>query len=111
MTKEEVLQKIDETVKGNKVVVYLKGKADFPRCGFSAQAVEVVRRLGYPFADVDVLEEEGVWDGIQEYSGWPTFPQVFIGGKFVGGCDIVTEMFEKGELQTLAKEAVEGAAN
>lgn len=107
MEKTDVMKKIDETVKGNKVVIYMKGTPDFPRCGFSARASEVVRRLGYPFVAVDVLEEEGVWNGIQEYSGWPTFPQVFIGGELIGGCDIVTEMFQKGELQELAKKVCE----
>ena len=103
MEKEEVLKHIDQEVKSNKIVIYMKGNADFPRCGFSAQAVEVLRRLGYPFKTFDVLEDEGLWNHLEDYSNWPTFPQVFIGGQFVGGCDIVTQMFEKGELQELAK--------
>lgn len=105
MDKTEVLKTIDGVVKGNKIAIYMKGNRQFPRCGFSAQSVEILNRLGHPFADVDVMEEEGVWDGIQEYSGWPTFPQIFIDGKLVGGCDIVTELFESGELQTLADAA------
>ena len=109
MTKEEALKKIDSEVKSNKIVIYMKGNADFPRCGFSSQAVEVVRRLGYPFKAFDVLEDPVLWEYLEDYSGWPTFPQVFIGGKLVGGCDIVTEMFEKGELQELAKSVCEGA--
>ncbi len=110
MEKEEVLKKIDQDVKANKIVIYMKGNADSPRCGFSAQAVDAVKRLGYPFKTFDVLEDEGLWNHLEDYSNWPTFPQVFIGGQFVGGCDIVTQMYEKGELQQLAKSACEGAA-
>lgn len=110
MTKEEALKKIDQDVKDNKIVIYMKGNADFPRCGFSAQAVEVVKKLGYPFKTFDVLEDENLWNYLEDYSQWPTFPQVFVGGQFVGGCDIVTEMSQKGELQTLAKSTFgEGA--
>jgi monothiol glutaredoxin len=105
MDREAALKKIDQDVKSEKIVVFMKGNADFPRCGFSAQAVEVVKRLGYPFKTYDVLEDEDLWNYLEDYSSWPTFPQVFVGGKFVGGCDIVTEMFQKGELQELAKTA------
>ena len=104
MSKEQVMSKIDETVKTNPIVIYMKGTPDFPRCGFSGRAAEILKSTGRPFAAVDVLEEEGVWDGIQEYSGWPTFPQIFIGGKLVGGCDIVTEMHQNGDLQRLIAE-------
>lgn len=110
MTKEEVQQKIDETVKGNKLVIYMKGTRHAPRCGFSARALQAVSQLGHPFVDVDVIETEGVWDGIQEYSGWPTFPQVFVDGKLIGGCDITVELFESGELQKMADAAFAGTA-
>lgn len=110
MEKEEVLKKIDQDVKSNKIVIYMKGTADSPRCGFSAQAVESLKKLGYPFKSFDVLEDEGLWNYLEDYSNWPTFPQVFIGGQFVGGCDIVTEMFQKGDLQQLAKSVCESAA-
>ena len=103
MDREEALKKIGQDVTANKIVIYMKGNADSPRCGFSAQAVDVVKRLGYPFKAFDVLEDEALWNYLEDYSGWPTFPQVFIGGKLVGGCDIVNEMFQKGELQDLAK--------
>ena len=110
MEREEVLKKIDAEVKNNKIVIFMKGDADFPKCGFSAQAVEAIKKLGYPFKAFDVLEDEGLWNYLEDYSQWPTFPQVFIGGKLVGGCDIVTEMYQRGELQTLAKNIFEGAA-
>lgn len=108
MDREAALKKIEQDVKSDKIVIFMKGNADFPRCGFSAQAVEVVKRLGYPFKTFDVLEDEDLWNYLEDYSSWPTFPQVFVGGKFVGGCDIVTEMFQKGELQELAKTACAG---
>ncbi len=107
MNREEALKKIDQEVKSNNILIFMKGTADFPKCGFSAQAVEVVKRLGYPFQTFDVLEDEDLWNYLEDYSGWPTFPQVFIGGKFVGGCDIVTEMSQKGELQPIAKSVCE----
>ena len=110
MEKEEVLKRIDQEVKSNKIVIYMKGNADFPQCGFSAQAVEVLRSLGYPFKTFDVLEDESLWNYLEDYSSWPTFPQVFIGGQFVGGCDIVTQMIQKGELQELAKSVCENPA-
>lgn len=110
MDRDEVLKRIDQDVKGNKIVVYMKGNADSPRCGFSAQAVDVIKRLGYAFKTFDVLADEDLWNCLEDYSQWPTFPQVFIGGKFIGGCDIVTEMFQKGELEPLARAVFEEGA-
>lgn len=105
-TKEEALKKIEEEVKNNKIIIYMKGTKDFPQCGFSAQAAECLKRLNVPFEDRNVLENEDYWNYLEVYSKWPTFPQIFIDGKLIGGCDIVTELFQSGELKKLADEAV-----
>jgi monothiol glutaredoxin len=97
--------KLDEQVKRNKVIVYMKGKKNFSQCGFSAHAVEILQSYGYPFETVDVLEDQAIREGIKQYSNWPTIPQFFINGKFIGGCDIVHEMHERGELAPLLKTA------
>lgn len=102
---DNLLAKIDSQVKKNKVILYMKGTPEMPLCGFSAHTVEILRSYGYPFASEDVLADSGVREGIKRYSNWPTIPQVFINGKFVGGCDIVHELHERGEL----KELLEGA--
>jgi monothiol glutaredoxin len=104
---DAVLEKIDERVKKNKVLLFMKGTPDFPQCGFSARTVEILNSYGVPFDAVDVLADPAVREGIKRYSNWPTIPQVFIGGQFVGGCDIVDEMHERGELEALLKAAVE----
>ncbi len=105
-TKEEALKKIEKEVQENKIIIYLKGTKDFPQCGFSAQATECLKRLNVPFADRNVLNDEDYWEYLEDYSHWPTFPQVFIGGKLVGGSDIVTELFQSGELKKLADQAL-----
>jgi monothiol glutaredoxin len=97
---------IDETVKGNKVVIFMKGTPSFPQCGFSAATVAVLNDLGVPFKAVNVLEDQNVREGVKRYSNWPTIPQVFVGGQFVGGCDIVREMHAAGELKPLVDKAV-----
>ena len=107
---DEVLSKIEDKVKNNKVMLYMKGTPDFPQCGFSAHTVEILRSYGVPFATEDVLADPTIRDGIKRYSNWPTIPQVYIDGKFVGGCDIVRELYETGELQTLVKSATSQAA-
>lgn len=105
-TKEEALERIKKEVEENKIIIYMKGTKDFPQCGFSAQAIECLKRLEVPFADRNVLNDEDYWEYLEDYSRWPTFPQVFIGGKLVGGCDIVTELSQSGELKKLADEAL-----
>jgi monothiol glutaredoxin len=100
---DNVLEKIDEAVKKNKVILFMKGTPDAPQCGFSARTVEILKTYGVPFAAVDVLEDPAVRDGIKRYSNWPTIPQVFIGGQFVGGIDILDELHERGELEPLLK--------
>jgi monothiol glutaredoxin len=94
--------KVEEKVKEAPVVIFMKGTPQFPQCGFSAKAVQVLKAAGAPGpVGVDVLSDDPLWDALEDFTKWPTVPQIFIGGKFVGGCDIVTEMFEKGELQQL----------
>ncbi len=101
MASSELIKKVEEQVKGNKVVIYMKGEKDFPQCGFSARAVEVLKQYNVPFKDVNVLEDDDLWGALEDYSKWPTVPQIFINGEFVGGCDIITELHQKGELQKL----------
>src|SRR5207302_10620074 len=95
-------------VKDYKVVVYLKGAAGLPLCGFSAGTVQVLREVGVAFKAVDVLAEPEKRDAIKRFSNWPTIPQVYVGGKFIGGCDIVREMHARGELAPLLRAAVAG---
>ena len=104
---EDVLAKIDEKVKKNKVMLYMKGNPDSPMCGFSAHTVDILRSYGYPFETEDVLADPVVREGIKRYSNWPTIPQVYINGKFVGGCDILHELHERGELEPMLKAAFE----
>ncbi len=92
---------IDETVKSNDVVLYMKGTKEMPQCGFSSRVAGVLNFMGVEFSDVNVLADEGVRQGIKDYSDWPTIPQLYVKGEFVGGCDIVTEMTLSGELDTL----------
>ena len=101
----DVLDEIDREVKDNPVVVYMKGTPRFPMCGFSAATVEVLNELGVPFKAIDILAEGTKRDGVKAYTKWPTIPQVFIGGKFIGGCDIVRDMDAKGELKKVLEEA------
>lgn len=94
-----VQDKIRETVEGNDIVLYMKGTPQFPQCGFSGRAVQMLQSCGAEFASVDVLADAEVRDGIKQYSNWPTIPQLYIRGKFVGGSDIMVELYQKGELQ------------
>ena len=92
---------IDKTVKQHDVVLFMKGTPDTPRCGFSSLAVQILDHLSAPFVGVDVLQDEGLREGIKAYTDWPTIPQLYVKGEFVGGSDIVREMFQAGELQAL----------
>ena len=95
-----VQDKIREQVKGHRVVLYMKGTPQFPQCGFSATATEILKRCGVSdFFSVNVLEDADIRQGIKEYANWPTIPQLYVNGEFVGGCDIVREMYGSGELQ------------
>ena len=104
---DEALVKIEEQVKKNKVMLYMKGNPNFPQCGFSAHTIEILKSYDIPFETADVLADQEVREGIKRYSNWPTIPQVFINGKFVGGCDILHEMHESGELGSMLKAAFE----
>ena len=96
--------RIDQIVKGNDVVLFMKGTALFPQCGFSSRAVAILDRLGAPYKTVDVLQDPEIRAGIKAYSDWPTVPQLYVRGEFVGGSDIMMEMYEAGELQALLGE-------
>ena len=97
--------RIAEIVNGNDVVLFMKGTPLFPQCGFSSRAIAILEHLGVEYASVDVLQDMEIRQGIKSYSDWPTIPQLYIGGEFVGGSDIMMEMFEAGELQQLMTEA------
>ena len=97
----EANERIDALVKSNPVVLFMKGTALFPQCGFSSRAVAILDHLGVPFETVDVLQDQEIRQGIKEYSDWPTIPQLYVKGEFVGGSDIMMEMFESGELQQI----------
>jgi monothiol glutaredoxin len=100
----DVQSRIEEIVQGNDVVLFMKGSALFPQCGFSSRAVAILDHLGVPFETVDVLQDPDVRQGIKAYSDWPTVPQLYVKGEFVGGSDIMMEMYEAGELQQLFKD-------
>jgi monothiol glutaredoxin len=97
-------QFIDNEVKSNDVVLFMKGTPQFPMCGFSGQVVQILDYLGVSYKGLNVLESDDLRNGIKSYSNWPTVPQLYVKGEFVGGCDIVREMFQAGELQALLKE-------
>ena len=94
-------QFIDNEVKANDVVLFMKGTPQFPMCGFSGQVVQILDHIGVSYKGVNVLESDEIRQGIKTYSDWPTIPQLYVKGEFVGGCDILTEMFQSGELETL----------
>lgn len=97
---DSIQQRIDDIVKGHKVVLFMKGTAQFPMCGFSGRAIQVLKACGVKdLATVNVLEDESIRQGIKEYANWPTIPQLYINGEFVGGSDIMMEMYQSGELQ------------
>ncbi len=101
-----VKERIDALVKSNDVVLFMKGSALFPQCGFSSRAVAILDHLEVPYETFDVLQDQEVRNAIKEYSDWPTIPQLYIKGEFVGGSDIMMEMFESGELQQLVGASV-----
>ena len=98
-------ERIDALLKSNDVVLFMKGTALFPQCGFSSRAVAILDHLGSKYETVDVLQDQEIRQGIKEYSDWPTIPQLYVKGEFVGGSDIMMEMFESGELQELLQAA------
>lgn len=104
MSENPVFTQIRSDLSSNDVVLYMKGTQVFPQCGFSAVVVNILTNLGVTFKSVNILEDEDVRQGIKEFASWPTIPQLYIKGEFVGGCDIVKEMFSSGELQDLLKD-------
>ncbi len=102
----ELKERIDQLVKDNKILVFMKGAKLMPQCGFSNNVVQILNTLGVSYETVDVLADEEIRQGIKEYSSWPTIPQVYINGEFVGGSDIVYEMYQKGELQEKVEVAL-----
>ena len=102
----ELKAKIDNLVKENKIVVFMKGSKLMPQCGFSNNVVQILSTLGVPFETVDILADNEIRQGIKEYSNWPTIPQVYVDGHFVGGSDILIEMYQKGELQQVVEVAL-----
>ncbi len=101
---ETAVQRIEAEITTNPVVLYMKGTPVFPQCGFSARIVQILSHVGVPFKGVNVLEDAEIREGIKAYTNWPTIPQLYVQGEFLGGCDIVMEMFQSGELQTMLKE-------
>ena len=97
-------QFIANEVKSNDVVLFMKGTPQFPMCGFSGQVVQILDYLGVPYKGLNVLENDELRQGVKEFSSWPTIPQLYVKGEFVGGCDIVREMFQAGELQSMFKD-------
>jgi monothiol glutaredoxin len=104
MSEQAVHDWIRKTVASNDVVVFMKGTKDMPQCGFSAQVAHILAHLGVPYKDVNVLEDMGIREGIKSFSNWPTIPQLYVKGEFIGGCDIIREMFQANELQQLLDE-------
>lgn len=101
----DILESIKEQVEGNNIILYMKGSPQFPMCGFSGRTVEALKQCGEEFAYVDVLSNPDIRANLPKFSDWPTFPQLFIKGELVGGCDITMELFESGELERMVKEA------
>ncbi len=108
---QEIQAAIDEAVKANDVVLFMKGTPDFPQCGFSSVVVQILDVIGVAYVANNVLADQAVREGIKAYSDWPTIPQLYVKGEFIGGCDIVREMYESGELKALlAEKGVETAS-
>lgn len=103
---DPILDMIKKEIEDHKIVLFTKGTAETPMCGFSARAIAVFRELGVPFKTVDILPDPRIRQALSSHSNWPTIPQVFIGGKFVGGADIIVEMYQSGELQPLVTRAL-----
>ncbi|WMS88333.1 Grx4 family monothiol glutaredoxin [Pleionea litopenaei] len=101
----ETLDRIKQQIAENDILIYMKGSPKLPMCGFSAQAVQALMQCGEEFAYVDILENPDIRSELPNYANWPTFPQLWVKGELIGGCDIILEMFQKGELQSVIKEA------
>ncbi|NJN23374.1 MAG: Grx4 family monothiol glutaredoxin [Acaryochloridaceae cyanobacterium RL_2_7] len=102
----ELQARIDDLVKNNKIIVFMKGSKLMPQCGFSNNAVQILNSFGVPFETVDVLEDYEIRQGIKEYSNWPTIPQVYVNGEFIGGSDVLIELYQNGELEPMLQTAL-----
>lgn len=102
----DVIDRIRDQVENNPVVIYMKGSPQFPMCGFSSRAVQAIQACGTEFAYVNVLEDPEIFENLHRFADWPTFPQVYVDGELIGGCDITLEMYERGELKTALEAAV-----
>src|SRR3954470_22060015 len=100
----QVFDRIQGEITEHPVMLYMKGTAMFPQCGFSARVVQILTHMGVPFQTANVLEDAELREGVKQFSNWPTIPQLYVNGEFVGGCDIVTEMYQSGELETMLTE-------
>ena len=101
---DTISERIQGDIQKNDVMLYMKGTPMFPQCGFSARVIQILTHMGVPFQSANVLEDQELREGVKEFSQWPTVPQLYVKGEFVGGCDIVTEMYQSGELDSLMKE-------
>ncbi len=107
MTEQATLDKINSQVTENPVVIYMKGSPQFPMCGFSSRAAQALADTGLPFSFVNVMDDPEIFQTLPKYADWPTFPQIYIGGELVGGCDIVLELAERNDLKQMMNEAIE----
>lgn len=103
----DTLERIKKQVTDNPVILYMKGTPEFPQCGFSARAVQALNACGVEYAFVNIFEDEAVYRALPKFANWPTFPQLYVKGELVGGCDITLDLFQSGELQKMLKEAVD----
>lgn len=104
----DVLERIGKQVADNPIIIYMKGTPQFPQCGFSSRAAQALQACGVEFAYVNVLADPEIFENLPRFASWPTFPQIYINGELIGGCDITLELFQKGELQKMTKEASSG---
>lgn len=104
---EDNMKKIQDMIDQNRIVLYMKGNKDMPQCGFSARVVQILNTYGVNYETVDVLEDPYIRQGVKDFSNWPTIPQLYVDGKFIGGCDITVELYETGELESILNSANE----
>lgn len=110
MSEEQILQAIRSGIQDNQIMIFMKGTPDFPMCGFSGRAVEILKSFGVPFAAMNILVDPRIRNILSGVSNWPTIPQIFLGGEFIGGCDILVELHEKGELEPMIRQAAGSSA-
>jgi len=108
---DDVLNRIDQIVKAHPIVIFMKGTPQFPQCGYSARAADALKGCGVEFGYVNVLSDREIFDNLPRYQDWPTFPQIYVNGELIGGCDITVEMFERGELQPMLQGAMASRAS